>query len=256
MQTHSDKLLPVSRADLGRQISDAFFAEVLFDTLPHVIFFVIDRQGRFVVVNKTLAARYGVADKQILSCHKAAEFFATSPVANYDVQNQFVLCGDGELRDQLELHHYPEHGPGWVLTHKIAVLDSNKNIIGLASTSRDLAMPDQRHPGYHRITAAVRHLHANYSGIIHMADLASITSLSTELVECYFQKIFSLTPRQMMIKIRLTAASALLANSNTSIAEIAAACGYQDSAVFSSVFKVTVGLTPEEYRISGMNKKA
>ncbi len=63
MQIHSDELLPVSRGDLGRQISDAFFAEVLFDTLPDVIFFVTDRQGRFVVVNETLAARYGVADK-------------------------------------------------------------------------------------------------------------------------------------------------------------------------------------------------
>jgi AraC-like DNA-binding protein len=256
MQTHSDELLPVSRDDLGRQISDAFFAEVLFDTLPGVIFFVTDRQGRFVVVNETLAARYGVADKQLLSGRKGAEFFATSLVADYDVQDQFVLCGEGELRDQLELHHYPEHGPVWVLTHKIAVLDRNKNIIGIASTSRDLAMPDQRHPVYHQITAAVRHLHTNYSGIIHMADLTSITSLPAELVERYFHKIFSLTPRQMMIKIRLTAASALLVNSTTSISEIAAACGYQDYAVFSSVFKVTVGLTPEEYRISGVKKEA
>jgi transcriptional regulator GlxA family with amidase domain len=136
------------------------------------------------------------------------------------------LCGDGELRDQLELHHYPEHGSGCVLTHKIAVLDSNKNIIGLASTSRDLAMPDQRHPAYHQITAAVRHLHTNYSGIMNMAYLTSIASLPAELVERYFQKIFSLTPRQMMIKIRLTAASGLLANSNKNIAEIAAVCGF------------------------------
>jgi transcriptional regulator GlxA family with amidase domain len=166
------------------------------------------------------------------------------------------LCGDGELRDQLELHHYPEHGSGCVLTHKIAVLDSNKNIIGLISTSRDLATPDQRHPVYYQITAAVRHLHANYSETMYMANLTSITSLPAKLVECYFQKIFSLTLLQMMIKIRLNAASALLVNSTRSVTEIALACGYQDHAVFSSVFKAAVGLAPGEYRISGLKKEA
>jgi AraC-like DNA-binding protein len=87
-----------------------------------------------------------------------------------------------------------------------------------------------------------------------MADLAQITNLSVAQIERYFQKIFSLTPRQMIIKIRLDAASAMLADQSKTITDIAAACGYQDHSAFSRVFKATVGVTPSEYRLVLLRK--
>ena len=51
-----------------------------------------------------------------------------------------------------------------------------------------------------------------------------------------------------MVKIRLDAASTLLAESQLSITDIAVACGYQDHSAFSRIFKATVGMTPSEYR--------
>jgi AraC-like DNA-binding protein len=116
-------------------------------------------------------------------------------------------------------------------------------------------MPDQRHPVYHRVAAAVRHLHTHYDQNIQMADLAQITGLSVAQIERYFHRIFSLTPRQMIIKIRLDAASAMLADQDRSITDIAASCGYQDHSAFSRVFKATVGVTPREYR-EVLQKKA
>ena len=67
---------------------------------------------------------------------------------SYAEQDQLVLSGEAEVHDQLELHLYPDRDPGWCLTHKIPVRDAQKNIIGLSGISRDLAMPDQRHPAY------------------------------------------------------------------------------------------------------------
>lgn len=254
MQTFSDGLQPMTRNELAGQIGDVFFTEPLFDAMPDVVFFVKDVAGRYVVVNQTLVERCGLKGKQFVLGRSATELFPSSLAVNYSEQDQFVLSGEGELRDQLELHLYPDRDPGWCLTHKIPLFDAQKNIIGLTGISRDLAMPDQRHPVYHRIAAAVRHLHVNYAEAIHMADLAQITSLSVAQIERYFHKIFSLTPRQMIIKIRLDAASAMLADPSRSITEIAAACGYQDHSAFSRVFKSTVGVTPSEYRSMLLSK--
>lgn len=254
MSAIPNNLQVITRDQLALEISDVFFTEPLFDAMPDVVFFVKDRYGKYVVVNQTLVERCGVKNKQALLGRTVTEVFPASMAVSYEEQDQLVLSGESEVHDQLELHLYPDRDPGWCLTHKIPVRDAQKNIIGLTGISRDLAMPDQRHPVYHRIAAAVRHLHSHYAEPIQMADLAQITNLSVAQIERYFQKIFSLTPRQMMIKIRLDAASAMLAEHSKSITDIAAACGYQDHSAFSRIFKATVGVTPSEYRIVLLNK--
>lgn len=248
MQNQLQHPTQTAREHLSHAIDNVFFTEALFDVMPDVVFFVKDLQGRYVVVNQTLATRCGYKSKQALLGKTAFEVFPAALSASYQEQDQLVLSGEKELHEQLELHLYPDRDPGWCLTHKIALRDAHKNIIGLTGISRDLAMPDQRHPVYHRIAAAVRHIHAQYSESIQMADLAQISALSVAQIERYFQKIFSLTPRQMIIKVRLDNASSMLAEQGRSITDIAAACGYQDHSAFSRVFKSTVGMTPSEYR--------
>jgi AraC-like DNA-binding protein len=247
-QTHFGHAQETGRERLCGTIANVFFAEPLFDAMPDVVFFVKDMQGRYVVVNRTLATRCGYKNKQALVGKTTTELFPSSLAVSYSEQDQAVLNGGNELNDQLELHLYPNRNPGWCLTNKIALRDGQNTIIGLTGISRDLAMPDQRHPVYHRIAAAVRHIHAHFSQSIQMADLAQITELSVAQIERYFQKIFSLTPRQMIIKIRLDNASTMLSDQRRSITDIALACGYQDHSAFSRVFKLTTGITPSEYR--------
>lgn len=231
---------------LSLHIDNVFFAEALFDALPDVVFFVKDAQGRYVVVNQTLVRRCGLKQKSALVGRTAAQVFPAAFGTLYQEQDRQVLSG-GEIRDRLELHLYPDRDPGWCLTHKIALRDKQRNIIGLAGISRDLAMPDNAHPVYGRIAAAAHFIHAHYDQTIGLADLARITGLSASQIERYFHKIFYLTPRQMIIKARLDAASAMLAGS-ASVTAIALACGYHDHSAFTRQFKATVGMTPSEYR--------
>jgi AraC-like DNA-binding protein len=236
------------RQQMASQMANVFFAESLFDAMPDIVFFVKDDEGRYLVVNHTLVRRCGVRDKDALIGKKAEEVFPSSLATSYATQDALVLSGKKEIHDQLELHLYPNRSPGWCLTQKIPLRDTRHNIIGMTGISRDLAMPDQRHPVYAKIAAAVKHLHQNYTQTIAMADLVKLTGLSVAQLERNFHKIFSLTPRQMMVKIRLDAASSLLAESQLSITDIAVACGYQDHSAFSRIFKATVGMTPSEYR--------
>jgi AraC-like DNA-binding protein len=237
-----------ARELLSLSIENVFFAEPLFDAMPDLVFFVKDQAGRYVVVNQTLVTRCGLREKTEIIGRTAVQVFPSSLAASYQEQDQLVLRGGHEVRDQLELHLYPDRDPGWCLTNKIALRDKDKRIIGLCGTSRDLGMPDQRHPVYHRIAAVVRHIHTHYAENIHMAELEKIANLSVAQIERYFHKIFSLTPRQFMIKVKLDAATNMLEDPARSITDVAVSCGYQDHSAFSRMFKSTVGVTPSEYR--------
>lgn len=239
---------PSTRFTLASALNDAFFCEPLFDAMPDVVFFVKDIEGRYVVVNRTLVNRCGLKEKDELIGRTAQEVFPHSLAQSYADQDRMVLLSGQEIKDQLELHLYPDRDPGWCLTNKMPLRDKHQQVIGLTGTSRDLGMPDQRHPVYHRIAAAVRHIHTHYAESVQMSELEQITHLSVAQIERYFQRIFSLTPRQFMIKVKLDAATNMLADVNRSITDIAASCGYQDHSAFSRMFKATVGVTPSEYR--------
>ncbi|MBY0574335.1 MAG: AraC family transcriptional regulator [Undibacterium sp.] len=236
------------RQQMAQDVSNVFFAELLFDAMPDVVFFVKDRDRQYVVVNSTLVERCGLNEKEDLLGRTVDQLFPLSLAGNFSEQDLLVLSGKDEIRDQLELHLYPNRDPGWCLTSKIALRDKDKNIIGLAGISRDLGMPDQRHPVYHRIAAAVRHIHHHYAENVSMLELEKITNLSVAQIERYFQKIYALTPRQFILKLKLEAATNLLGDPNRSVTDIAIACGYQDHSAFSRMFKASVGMTPTEYR--------
>ncbi len=235
------------RRQLASQIGDVFFSEALFDLLPDVVFFVKDKESRYVLVNQTLAKRCGMRDKAAMIGRHTGDVFPAAYAGGYLEQDRSVLAGGADIRDRLELHLYPDRAPGWCITHKLALRDGAGNIIGLSGISRDLNMPDKEHPVYRRISAAAEHIRDNYEQAIQLADLARIANLSAAQIERYFQRIFHLTPRQMLIKTRLDAATAMLAGA-ASITDIAAACGYHDHSAFTRQFKEKVGVTPSDYR--------
>ena len=235
-----------ARNDLGARIGDVFFSEPLFDALPDVVFFVKDRAGRYVVVNQTLVRRCGMKDKSGLLGKTANEVFAAPLGQRFQAQDQSVLDEGVLIEDQLEL--YPNRDPGWCLTQKRPLRDSNGAIVGLAGVSRDLAMADNKNPAYHKVADAVRLIHEKYGEPLSLPQLARTANMSVAQIERYFERIFHLTPRQMIIKTRLEAASRMLAG-DSSVSDIAQACGYADHSAFTRQFRATVGVTPSEYRL-------
>lgn len=235
------RLLLAAVADGG------LFAEKLFDALPDVVFFVKDGAARYVLVNRTLAGRCGYRDKARLIGRNAAEVFPGALGESYLRQDLAVLASGAGMDDQLELHLYPNRAPGWCLTYKTALRDRRGAVVGLAGVSRDLKMPDENHPVYRRVSAAAAYIRQHYAQPIRLADVARVASLSASQIERYFQRIYELTPRQMIIKTRIDAAAAMLAG-ETSITGIAVACGYHDHSAFTRQFKEKVGATPSAYR--------
>jgi Signal transduction histidine kinase len=63
------------------------------------------------------------------------------------------------------------------------------------------------------------------------------------------------TPHDFIRNIRLKRAANLLANQNMNITEVMYACGFNNAASFSTIFKKFYGMSPREYMNEGKNKK-
>lgn len=233
---------------LAAALANPFFAEELFDTLPDVVFFVKDAGGRYLVVNQTLAQRCGFRHKSEMLGRSPLEVFPPELGASYVAQDQQVVERGQAIHNQLELHLSAHQAPVWCLTHKMPLLDHEGRVIGLAGISRDLRMPDREHPVYQRLAEVIVYIQRNYAEPLKLASLARIARLSVAQLERHMLRIFDLTPKQLIMKTRLEAATRLLKEQTRSISEIAHACGYTDHSAFSRQFKATTGLSPTEYR--------
>ncbi|MBN3853499.1 MULTISPECIES: helix-turn-helix transcriptional regulator [unclassified Paraburkholderia] len=232
---------------LAQMVAHFSLLEPLFDAMPDVVFFVKDHEARYVIVNATLAARCGYKDRRALLGKTAAEAFPSRFGRIYTEQDEAVVRDNSRLIDQLELHLYPGRQPGWCLTSKVPLQDAQGRVLGVAGISRDLRAAEGTHPAYQRVAIAAKYIQDNYAQPLKLSNLAALIDMSVAQVERYFHKVFHLTPRQMLLKTRLDAASELLA-SDSSITDIATRCGYNDHSAFTRQFKATVGITPSQYR--------
>ncbi|XHO05030.1 HTH-type transcriptional activator RhaR [Ralstonia syzygii] len=222
--------------------------EPVFDALPDVAFFVKDEQARYVMVNQTLAERCGKKEKRALLGKTAEEVLPARFGHVYTAQDKTLIAENRSLDDQLELHMYPSREPGWCMTRKLPIHDDHGRVIGLVGISRDLQAAEQTHPVYGRLAGVVQRIQDDFPQPLNLRELATMAQMSVAQLERYFHRIFHVTPRQMLLKARLDAATSLLATSDN-VTTIAALCGYTDHSAFTRQFKAAIGLTPTQYRL-------
>ena len=91
----------------------------------------------------------------------------------------------------------------------------------------------------------------NYSREISLDDVSRQVNISPY----YFSKIFKeesgLNFIEYLTNIRIDKAKELLSETDMSIKEVCATCGYTDPNYFSRSFKKNVGVTPTEYKERG-----
>jgi PAS domain S-box-containing protein len=222
--------------------------EALFDCLPDVVFFVKNRRGEYVVVNRTLVERSGKASRGELVGRRPDEVFPGPLGRSYRAQDEQVLASGEPIHDQLELHFYPNGRQGWCLTHKLPLRGAGGAVSGLYGFSRDLQAAAERSEDYSQVAEAVRRIHTEYDQPLAVRELAERAGLSQYQFDRRIRRIFQIGARQLIQKVRLEAALARLRESSASIAEVASACGYSDQSAFTRRFRQTTGFSPSEYR--------
>ena len=219
----------------------------MLDVIPNAAIFIKDVQARYVLANRTLVQRCGLKHLQPLLGKTSAEVFPAQLGPGYTEQDRRVLEQGFVLEDQLELHLYGTREPGWCLTHKWPLYSREGAIIGLAGISVDLQTASETHPAYQRLAAVDEHIRAHFNRRVTLGELTRIAGISVAQLERYCKRVFHLTPRQMIQKVRLEHAHRLL-HTELPITEVALQCGYTDHSAFTRQFKALTGFTPRQYR--------
>ena len=82
---------------------------------------------------------------------------------------------------------------------------------------------------------------------ICIEDLANSIGLDRRYLSRVFKQKTGITMQQYLIKTRMEHAAALL-NSDFSVAQTAAMCGYEDPFLFSRMFKKYFGASPSHFQ--------
>ncbi|BAP67149.1 AraC family transcriptional regulator [Acinetobacter baumannii] len=226
--------------------------EPLFDALSSVVFFIKNTEARYVFVNQTLVNRCGLKDKTAILGKTSSEVFPHSLGKIYTSQDLQVIRRGKKLTEQLELHLYAKNQSGWCLTYKEPLFDADGNLVGIAGISNDLNVPENTHPAFYKMVQVEEYIKKNYAETITLANLTAIAGVSVAQLERYCKKIYHLTPRQMISKIRLQVATELL-TTDLPITQIGLRCGYTDHSAFCRQFKLHTGMSPTLYRASTKN---
>lgn len=87
-----------------------------------------------------------------------------------------------------------------------------------------------------------------YSDNLSMKYIASRLFIDDQYLYNIFKKLEGISPKEYINQVRAAKAAELLATSNMTVTEIAAAVGYNDVCNFCKFFKAQKRLTPSEYR--------
>ncbi|MCI8303841.1 MAG: AraC family transcriptional regulator [Lawsonibacter sp.] len=99
------------------------------------------------------------------------------------------------------------------------------------------------------IQEAITFMEQNYYRELTVEEMADVCKLNRS----YFSKIFKdnmgCPPQEFLIRLRLSKAADLMKNTNNSIGDIAALCGYPNQLHFSRAFKKRYSFSPREWRL-------
>ncbi len=219
----------------------------VFDGLPRVMFSLKSVDGRYLVVNQAFADRASRKTTAAVVGRTAVDLFAPELAKSYAAQDAALVAGGRPVRRQLELITRPDGTLGWYVTNKTLLNDADGNPLAIAAVSVDAELPAER-PGVHGIEAALALARTSYSSSLTASDLASAAGMQTAQLERRMRRLLGLSPRQLIVRVRVEEAVHRIVRSTRPLAEIAADCGFSDHAAMTRQVKELVGVPPSALR--------
>jgi PAS domain S-box-containing protein len=218
----------------------------VFAGVPHVMFCVKAPDGRYLAVNQAFAERAGRSAPGEVLGSTAGGLFPADLAATYEAQDARVLADGEPIRNELELILRPDGTRGWYVTTKTRLLDDAQGLIGIVAVSYDLHTGIET--GLQGLQAAIDTARRRYAEPLKVADLAVAAGLSTTQLERSLRKAIGMSPKQLLIRIRIDEAIRRLDDSDLPLATIADQCGFYDQSSFTRQFQRAVGMAPGAYR--------
>jgi AraC-like DNA-binding protein len=225
--------------------------ERMLDDLPGLVFFIKDRDGRYLWVNRTLVERSGRHERaEVIGC-RPSDLFPEALARFYERQDERVLQTGKPLSNVLELHLYAKRRRGWCLTNKYPVPHPDGGgCAGVLGVSRDVE-PSARGAadrGFPELAKALELVQRRIADPPRLSELAGSCGLSAGRFSELVGRLFDLTPKQLVLKARVDEALHLLSTTALPLSEVALATGFCDQSAFTRHFRKLTGTTPGAFR--------
>lgn len=100
-----------------------------------------------------------------------------------------------------------------------------------------------------QISFVISYFKDHFNENINIPNLLEQTGYSYNHIRHLFKDILGISPKQYLMQIRLTQAKSLLLNTELSVKEISAKCGFKNVSAFNATYKNAYDKTPLEYRL-------
>jgi AraC family transcriptional regulator len=105
------------------------------------------------------------------------------------------------------------------------------------------------------VNRAIEHLHSHLDDKVTVEALAAVAHLSASHFSRLFRQETGKAPMEYVTSLRLERAKKLLLAADSSISEIALACGFGSPSYLSASFQKRYKMTPREFQKAGRTEK-
>lgn len=235
------------RAWFLKELDPATHFHRLFDSMPGVLFFVKDVDGRLLFADRGLLELYGMESEEDLLGRTDFDFLPQELAEKYR-RDDLQIMGTGEpALGMVELFLSPQGIPRWHVTDKLAARATDGRVIGVMGTIRPHADGGEGLLDG-RLQPAIDHMKADLTRDDTIQDLASLCGMSVRQFENRFKSVYKISPSTFRIRLRLTRACELLQESDIPISEVALESGFYDQSALARQFRAILGITPLSFR--------
>lgn len=234
------------RQPAGVQVAILQFAE-LFEGLDEVQFWIKDRRGRYLHVNRAFLLNYDLTEPSQVVGRTDYDLSPAFLADQFLLDDERVLKGH-KVVGRIELVGSADQTSQWNVTHKLPLLDARGRITGTTGTTRPLKSGERSLGSSHGLEAVLLRIRDGYHGPLTNAELASLAGLSVRAFERKFLQAFHVPPQQYLRKLRVRMACRALVFTDRPLAQVAMECGFADQSHFGHEFRKQTGRTPKGYR--------
>lgn len=230
-----------------RRLGDPRPLKQLLDLLPDVAFYVKDRRGRFMLNNRRAVECCGVGSEAATIGKTDRDFFRDDRHGIYQAQDQQVMRTGQPIVNAI--CPAPElDSDALIVYSKVPLRDQRGRIIGVAGFHREVRGLRAPPASFGRLSRAVNLMHEHHAEALRITELARVAGLSRSQFNRQFRKLFGVTPREYLLRVRVHAACHLLEETDRKATAIAQETGFFDHSHFSRTFSRIMGSSPRAYR--------
>ena len=175
------------------------------------------------------------------------EFLEVNLVRNVFVADEKHLTASGGTATADLMLHLIEQDHGADLA--TAVADQMVyNTVRAATAEQKVSIQSRSGLRNTHLAKAVKHMQDSIESPMSGPEIAAEIGISTRQLERLFGRYLNTSPKKYFMELRLEKARNLLVQTESSVMDVALACGFENSSHFSRTYRAAFGVTPVEQR--------